>query len=104
MLVVTIQDIPGKRVMSTLGLVSGSTVRTRNLGRDFMAGLRNLVGGEVAEYTKLMAQAREEALRRMTEKAEAMGANAVVGLRFTTAMIMSGASEIAAYGTAVVLE
>ncbi len=104
MIVVTTCQIQGKTVTSTVGLVKGSTIRARHLGRDIMAGLRAMVGGEVAEYTKMMAEAREQAIQRVVEDAEAKGANAIVSLRFTTSMIMSGASEILAYGTGVTLE
>ncbi len=104
MIITTSEQIEGKKIMSTIGLVKGSTIRARHLGRDIMAGLRAMVGGEVAEYTKMMAEAREQALQRMVEDAEEKGANAIVSLRFTTSMIMSGASEILAYGTGVVLE
>lgn len=101
MIVVTTEHIEGKRITETLGLVRGSTIRARHVGHDIMAGLRNIVGGEVKEYTVMLAQAREEALDRMIEQAEKMGANAVVGTRFVTAMVMSGAAEMVAYGTAV---
>jgi uncharacterized protein YbjQ (UPF0145 family) len=101
MIVVTTEQIEGKRITETLGLVKGSTIRARHMGRDVMAGLRNIVGGEVKEYTVMLAQAREEALQRMVEQAEKMGANAVVGTRFATSMVMSGAAEMLAYGTAV---
>jgi uncharacterized protein YbjQ (UPF0145 family) len=84
--------------------VTGSTIRARHLGRDVMAGLRNVVGGEVKDYTKLMAESREQALERLEEAATAAGANAVVGMRISTSMVMSGAAEILAYGTAVVVE
>lgn len=104
MMVVTSDQIAGQRIVRTLGLARGSTIRARHVGRDFMALLRNLVGGEVTEYTRLMAESREEALARMIEDAQRMGANAVVGTRFATAMIMSGAAEMLAYGTAVVVE
>ena len=104
MIIATTESIPGMRTTKALGIVRGSTVRARHVGKDIMAALRNLVGGEVTEYTKLMAESREEALSRMQEQAEKLGANAVVGMRFMTAMIMSGASEILAYGTAVVVE
>jgi uncharacterized protein YbjQ (UPF0145 family) len=90
--------------MHTLGLVKGSAVRTRHVGRDIMAALRNLVGGEIPEYTKLMAESREQAIQRMTEDAERQGANAIVGVRFTTSMVMSGAAEMLVYGTAVKVE
>jgi uncharacterized protein YbjQ (UPF0145 family) len=104
LIITTSDQIEGKRIIQTLGLVKGSAVRTRHLGRDIMAALRNLVGGEIPEYTKLMAQSREQAIQRMVEEAERQGANAVVGLRFTTSMVMSGAAEILAYGTAVKVE
>ncbi|MEE8637379.1 MAG: YbjQ family protein [Dehalococcoidia bacterium] len=101
MIVVTTEQIEGKRLTETLGLVRGSTIRARHMGRDIMAGLRSIVGGEIKEYTVMLAQAREEALQRMIEQAEKMGANAVVSTRFVTSMVMSGAAEIVAYGTAV---
>ena len=101
MIVVTTEQIEGKRVTETLGLVRGSTIRARHMGRDIMAGLRNIVGGEVKDYTVMLAQAREEALQRMIEQAEKMGANAIIGTRFVTSMVMSGAAEMVAYGTAV---
>lgn len=101
MIIVTTGQIEGKRITETLGLVKGSTIRARHLGHDVMAGLRNVVGGEVKDYTVMLAQAREEALQRMVEQAEKLGANAVVGARFATSMVMSGAAEMLAYGTAV---
>ena len=101
MIVVTTEQIEGKKIMETLGLVRGNTIRARHMGRDMMAGLRNIVGGEVKEYTVMLAQAREEAMQRMIEQAEKMGANAIVGTRFVTSMVMSGASEMVSYGTAV---
>lgn len=101
MIVVTTKQIKDKRIIETLGLVRGSTIRARHVGRDIMAGLRNIVGGEVKDYTVMLAQAREEALQRMIEQAEKMGANAIVGARFVTSMVMSGAAEMVAYGTAV---
>ena len=101
MIVVTTEQIKDKRIIETLGLVRGSTIRARHVGRDIMAGLRNIVGGEVKDYTVMLAQAREEALQRMIEQAEKMGANAIVGTRFVTSMVMSGAAEMVAYGTAV---
>jgi uncharacterized protein YbjQ (UPF0145 family) len=101
MIVVTTEHIEGKRITETLGLVKGSTIRARHVGRDVMAGLRNIVGGEVKDYTVMLAQAREEALQRMIEQGEKMGANAIVGARFVTSMVMSGAAEMVAYGTAV---
>ena len=101
MIVVTTEQIESKRITETLGLVKGSTIRARNIGHDIMAGLRNVVGGEVKDYTVMLAQAREEALQRMIEQAEKMGANAVICTRFATSMVMSGAAEMVAYGTAV---
>ena len=104
MIVVTTEHIEGKKVTETLGLVKGSTIRARNIGRDVMAGLRNVVGGEVKDYTVMLAQAREEALGRMIEQAEKMGANAIICTRFVTSMVMTGAAEMVAYGTAVKVE
>ena len=101
MIMVTTEHIEGKRITETLGLVRGSTIRARHMGHDVMAGLRNIVGGEVKDYTVMLAQAREEAMQRMIEQAEKMGANAIVGSRFVTSMVMSGAAEMVAYGTAV---
>jgi uncharacterized protein YbjQ (UPF0145 family) len=104
MIVTTSNDIPGKRIVRTLGLVKGNTIRARHVGRDIMALFRHIVGGEVTDYTKMMAESREQALDRMTQEAQKLGANAVVCLRFSTSYIMSGAAEILAYGTAVVIE
>lgn len=104
MIVTTSATIHGKRVTRTLGLVRGNTIRARHLGRDIGAVLRNIVGGEVSEYTKLMGEAREQALDRMAEEAESLGGNAIVDVRFQTSMVMSGAAELLAYGTAVVVE
>ena len=101
MIVVTTEHIEGKRITETLGLVRGSTIRARHMGHDIMAGLRNIVGGEVKDYTIMLAQAREEAMQRMIEQAEKMGANAIVGTRLVTSMVMSGAAEMVMYGTAV---
>jgi uncharacterized protein YbjQ (UPF0145 family) len=101
MIVVTTEHIEGKRITETLGLVRGSTIRARHVGHDIMAGLRNVVGGEITDYTVMLAQAREEALQRMVDQAEKMGANAVICTRFATSMVMSGAAEMVAYGTAV---
>ncbi len=103
MIVVTAGQIEGKTISKTVGLVKGSTIRARHVGRDIMASLRGIVGGEISEYTKMMAQAREEALARMMEDAESKGANAVVAMRFGTSMVMQNASEVVAYGTGVVL-
>jgi uncharacterized protein YbjQ (UPF0145 family) len=104
MKMVSTETIPGHEIISTLGVVRGSTVRARNIGRDIFAGLKNIIGGEIEEYTRLAADSREEALERMAQDAERLGADAVVGVRFTTAMIMQGASEMLAYGTAVKLK
>jgi uncharacterized protein YbjQ (UPF0145 family) len=103
-IVVTSDTVPGQRIVRTLGLVRGNAVRARHIGKDIAAAFRNIVGGEVREYAELMAQSREEALTRMTARAEEMGANGVVAVRFATSMIMSGAAEMLAYGTAVVVE
>jgi uncharacterized protein YbjQ (UPF0145 family) len=100
----TSAQIEGKAIAKTIGLVKGNTIRARHIGKDIMAGLRGMVGGEISEYTKMMAEAREQAIQRMVEDAEAQGANAIVSMRFTTSMIMQNASEILAYGTAVVLK
>ena len=104
MTVVTTPNIPGKNVVRTLGLVRGNTIRARHVGKDIMAAMRNLVGGEVTEYAKLLAESREQALDRMAEQAEELGANAVIGLQFQTSVVMGGAAEMMAYGTAVVVE
>jgi uncharacterized protein YbjQ (UPF0145 family) len=104
MIVVTDRRIEGKKIVRTLGLVRGNTIRARHLGKDVLAVLRNVVGGEISEYTKMMAEAREQALDRMVEEAEELGANAVICTRFATSMLMQGAAELLAYGTAVVIE
>ena len=104
MIITTSDQIEGKRIVETLGLVKGSTIRARHVGRDLMAALRNLVGGEVKDYTKMMAESREQAIQRMVADAEKLGANAIVGVRFTTSMVMSGAAEMMVYGTAVKVE
>jgi len=104
MLVSTMDHVPGKKVVRVLGLVRGNTIRARHLGQDIMAGLRTLVGGEVKEYTKMLAEAREEALDRMLAAARQLGANAVLEVRLASAQVIGGAAEIVAYGTAVVLE
>jgi uncharacterized protein YbjQ (UPF0145 family) len=104
LIIVTSDHIEGKKIVKTLGMVKGSTIRARHIGRDITAGLRSIVGGEISEYTRLMAQAREEAISRMVEQAEGMGANAILDTRFVTSMVMSGASELLVYGTAVVVE
>lgn len=101
MLISTTDHIPGKEIVEVIDVARGSTVRARNIGRDIFAGLKNLVGGEISEYTKLMADAREQAIQRMIADGESIGANAIINVRFTTAMVMQGCSEILAYGTAV---
>tara|TARA_Y100001978_G_scaffold202666_1_gene224605 strand:- start:1330 stop:1659 length:330 start_codon:yes stop_codon:yes gene_type:complete len=104
MTVVTTPNIPGKNVVRTLGLVRGNTIRARHVGKDIMAAMRNLVGGEVTEYAKLLAESREQALDRMAEQTEELGANAVIGLQFQPSVVMGGAAEMMAYGTAVFVE
>ena len=104
MILVTTPIVSNKTISQTLGIARGSTVRARNVGQDIFAGLKNIIGGEISEYTKLQAQSREQALQRMTEDAEKMGANAIVNVRLTTSMVMQGCSEILAYGTAVIIE
>ena len=104
MLIVNTETIPGKSVVELKGLVQGNTVRAKNIGRDIAAGFKNMVGGELKGYTELLTESRREALSRMAAQAEALGANAVVNVRFSTSAITSGASEMMAYGTAVVVE
>ena len=104
MIITTSEEVQGRTIAKTVGLVKGSTIRARHLGKDIMAGLRGMVGGEISEYTKMMAEAREEAINRMVEDAEKQGANAIVNMRFSTSMIMQNAAEVLAYGTGVVLE
>ncbi|MCD6418902.1 YbjQ family protein [bacterium] len=101
MIIVTTNDIPGRQIVKTLGLVRGNTIRARHIGRDIMASFRNFVGGEVSDYTKMLAEAREQALDRMVAEAKSLGANAIVGVRFATSFVMQGAAELLAYGTAV---
>ena len=103
MIITTTDFIPGREIREVLDVARGSTVRARNIGRDIFAGLKNLVGGEISEYTKLMAEAREHAIDRMIADAETLGADAVINVRFTTSAVMQGMSEILAYGTAVKL-
>lgn len=100
----TTDFIPGKEVIEILGVARGSTVRARNIGRDIFASFKNIIGGEIDEYTKLQAYAREEAMHRMNQDAERLGADAIINIRLTTAMIMQGTAEILAYGTAVKLK
>ena len=104
LIIVTTHSVPGKNITKTLGLVRGNTIRARHLGKDIIAGLRNIVGGEVTEYAKLLAESREQALDRMEAQAKELGANAIIGLQFQTSVIMGGAAEMMAYGTAVVVE
>ncbi len=104
MIVVTNDSIAGKKITTSLGLVKGNTIRARNIGRDLLAMFKNLIGGEIEEYTKLIAESREQAIDRMVKEAEALGANAVIGVRFATSYIMANAAEILAYGTAVKVE
>ena len=104
MILVTTQEIQGKKVKKNLGLVKGNTIRARNLGRDIIALLKNIMGGEIEEYTKLLAQSREQAIDRMVASAEELGANAIVGIRFSTSYIMQSAAEIMVYGTAIIAE
>lgn len=103
-LLITTDEAPGSEVRKVHGLVRGSSVRSRHIGRDIVAGLKNLVGGEVEEYTKLLAEAREQALDRLRAEAQAVGANAVLGLRFASSEIAKSAAEVLVYGTAVTLE
>jgi len=104
MIVVTTDFVPGKKIVKMLGLARGNSIRCRHMGKDILAGFRNVVGGEVPEYTKMMAESREQAIDRMVAEAEALGANAVIAVDFSTSMMMTSAAEILAYGTAVVLE
>jgi len=104
MILVTTETVPGRTITRVLGLVRGNTIRARHVGQDIKAAFRNLIGGEVVEYTKLMAESREQAIDRMVAAADEVGANAIVGMRLTTSMIMGGAAELLAYGTAVVVE
>lgn len=104
MILSTIEQVPNKEITEILGIARGSTVRARNVGRDILAGLKNIVGGEIEEYTQLQAQSREQAMARMVKDAEGLGADAVVNVRFATSMIAQGAAEILAYGTAVKLK
>ena len=101
MIIVTTDSIPGKTIDKTLGIVKGNTIRARPLGKDIMAFIKNMVGGEIQEYTKMMAEAREQAIDRLIEDAEALDANAVINVRFTTTSMIQGAAELLVYGTAV---
>ena len=104
MIMTTTETIPDKEIKEVLGISRGSTVRARNIGRDIFAGIKNIVGGEISEYTRLQAISREEAMQRMKDDAKNMGADAIINVRLTTAMIMQGTAEILAYGTAVKLK
>lgn len=104
MLISNLEIVPGKRIVKHLGLVQGSTVRSKHVGKDILAGLKNIVGGELKGYTDLLKEARQEATDRMVQQAQAVGANAVLNIRFSTSSITQGAAEMLAYGTAVVLE
>ena len=104
LLLTTLDAPPGYRVVRVIGLVRGNAVRARHVGHDLMAAFKNLVGGEIREYTKLLAESREQAMDRMAEQASSLGANAVLGMRFSTSMVMGGTAELLAYGTAVVIE
>ena len=103
MIVTTTDKVPNREVVEIIDIARGSTVRARNIGRDIFAGLKNIVGGEISEYTKLQAESREQAMARMIKDGERMGADAILNVRLTTSMVMQGASEILAYGTAVKL-
>lgn len=104
MTMVTSDDIPSKRIVRVLGLVKGNTIRARHIGRDLLAIFRTIIGGEVTDYTKMIAESREQAIDRMTAEAEKLGANAIITVRFTTSSMMQGAAELLCYGTAVVVE
>jgi uncharacterized protein YbjQ (UPF0145 family) len=104
MIITTTEQVEGKKIKKTIGMVKGSTIRAKHLGKDIMATFRGMAGGEIGEYTQMMAESREQALQRLVEDAEKQGANAVVAVRFTTSMVMQSAAEILAYGTGVVLE
>ncbi len=104
MLLSTCETVPGHRIVKVIGMVRGNTIRARHVGNDIMAAFRTLVGGEITEYTKMMAESREQSLDRMRAEATLRGGNAIVGLRVTTSTVMAGAAEILAYGTAVVIE
>jgi uncharacterized protein YbjQ (UPF0145 family) len=104
MIITTTETIEGKKIVRTLGMARGNTIRARHIGRDILALLHNIVGGEIRDYTKLLAESREQSLDRMVVEAQRLGANAVVGVRFATSVLMGGAAELLAYGTAVVVE
>ena len=104
MILVTTEHVPGQQETASLGLVRGSSIRARHLGKDIMATFRNMAGGEVLEYSKLLVESREQAIDRMIEEADSLGADAIIGVRFQTSMVMQGAAEMLCYGTAVKLE
>ncbi len=104
MIITTSEQVEGRAITKTIGLVKGSTIRAKHLGKDIIAAFRGIAGGEITEYTRMMAESREQALQRMVEDAEKQGANAIVGMKFTTSMVMQNAAEILAYGTGVVLK
>ena len=104
MLIVTTFEVPEKKILKTLGIVKGNTIRARHVGKDIIAALRAVVGGELHEYTKLLAESREQAIDRMIEDAKSLGANAIVGMSFTTSVMAQGSAELMAYGTAVIIE
>jgi len=104
MILTTLETVPGKSIIEHYGLVQGSTIRAKHIGKDILAGLKNIVGGELTSYTELLQEAREEAVKRMEEQAEQKGANAVVNIRFATSSVAQGAAELFAYGTAVTVE
>lgn len=104
MILSTSHTVPGKEITSVLGIVRGNTIRAKHIGRDIIAGLRNIVGGEITEYTKMLAESREQSIDRMIEEAVSLGADAILGIRFTTSSVMQGAAELLVYGTAVKLK
>ena len=104
MIIINSSEIAGKEIKKTFGIVRGNTIRARNIGKDIVAAFKNILGGEIEEYTKLMGESREQALDRMTNEAKALGANAIIDVRFSTSYIMQNAAEILVYGTAVYVE
>lgn len=104
MMIINSSEIAGKEIKKTFGIVRGNTIRARNIGKDIIAAFKNILGGEIEEYTKLMGESREQALDRMTNEAKALGANAIIDVRFSTSYIMQNAAEILVYGTAVYVE
>ncbi len=104
MLITNVETIPGRKIVKLFGLVSGNTVRAKHVGRDIMAGLKNIFGGELKGYTELLTESREQAIERMVEQAAGLGANAIVNVRFSTSSVASGAAELYVYGTAVTVQ